>query len=399
MTSPTRIRASLPHFLLSVSVLATSLVPLTGRAKTIRDSLRSLEPNRVEREASSAGYYEGLISTEAGQGSRSELSLRLLGKPTEWVRFQAAAVSRQLKGDFLAFELRANVSETLFGHDFTTNSHGLRDREYALEKPTNTIRVALLGSSIDMGWGVGTDDTYANLLEDWLNRHAARYGLVHRYEVLNFAVAAYAPTQRLESFLRKATRFDPDVLIYSATMLDPRLMEIHVGHLLQHRIDLKYPALRSAIAASGLTDADLRVDSSGEFLDRNIVKQRIGRVFWQLQDAVIGELAAECRSRGITPALVVIPRAGKSDTPSSRAIPCALHRGVASRHGLPTIDVADAFDHLDASSVEISAWDDHPNTLGHERIFLGVARGLAADPHLAEALRLGGTARLNSHPD
>ena len=49
-----------------------------------------------------------------------------------------------------------------------------------------------------------------------------------RFEVLNFAVAAYSPLQRLETLRRKALAFHPDLVIYSATMLDLRLMEIHL---------------------------------------------------------------------------------------------------------------------------------------------------------------------------
>ena len=72
--------------------------------------------------------------------------------------------------------------------------------EVAVEKPPGTFRIAVLGSSMDMGWGVTYQETYSHLLEDWLNAHAARRGLARRrFEVLNFAVAAYSPLQRLET--------------------------------------------------------------------------------------------------------------------------------------------------------------------------------------------------------
>ena len=74
------------------------------------------------------------------------------------------------------FELKPNIHRTLFGQPFTTNAHGMRDRVYAVAKPAGTFRIAVLGSSMDMGWGVGTDETYVNLLEDWLNLHAERRG-------------------------------------------------------------------------------------------------------------------------------------------------------------------------------------------------------------------------------
>ena len=41
----------------------------------------------------------------------------------------------------------------------------------------------MLGSSIDMGWGVALDETYVHQLELWLNAHAARRGSSRRFEM------------------------------------------------------------------------------------------------------------------------------------------------------------------------------------------------------------------------
>jgi hypothetical protein len=49
-------------------------------------------------------------------------------------------------------------------------------------------------------------------------------------------------------------------------------------------------------------------------------------------------------------------------------------------------DLTDTFDHLDPTKVEIAAWDDHPNALGHHRLFLALARALAKDKTLYETL-------------
>src|SRR5262249_22808472 len=160
------------------------------------------ELNRADRETTSAGYYEGLIGGGEGpQGMRSDLGMRVLGKPTEGVRFPAANVCNPLPGgDFLQFELKPKLRKNPFGPPFCTKRHGMRDRDYSVEKPEGAYRIALLGSSIDMGWGISGEETYVNQFEEWLNVHAAKRGLTRRFEVLNFAVAAYSPLQRLEAF-------------------------------------------------------------------------------------------------------------------------------------------------------------------------------------------------------
>ncbi len=166
-------------FAQTLVLLLTAMIPIPvgwAQARSVFDSLRSAELNRADRDATAGGYYEGIIGVgddpESGGGV---LARHLMGKPVEWARFQAADVCNPLPdGDFLQFELKPNVNKTLFGHLFTTNSHGMRDRDYPVEKPEGVFRVAVLGSSMDMGWGIGTEETYVNLLEDWLNERAAR---------------------------------------------------------------------------------------------------------------------------------------------------------------------------------------------------------------------------------
>ncbi|MDE2506828.1 MAG: hypothetical protein KGM43_06430, partial [Planctomycetota bacterium] len=248
-------RASIVWLVCGFGLLATALCPLPkswSAARAALDSARSTGLNRADRESNAAGYYEGLIGVVGNDGPRGELAQLLMGKPVEWGRFQAANVSRQLPGDPLLFELLPNVDRDLFGQRFTTNEHGMRDRSYTIAKPAGVYRIVVLGSSMDMGWGIDTESTYVNLLEDWLNAHAAERGLRRRFEVLNFAVAAYSPLQRLESFRRKAAAFQPDLVIYSATMLDPRLLEIQLCDMLSGRIEPRDEFVRRAFAEAGI---------------------------------------------------------------------------------------------------------------------------------------------------
>ena len=205
-------------------------------------SIRSVEMNRADRDTHAAGYYAGLIDGASDTG-RDGLTLRLLGKTTDWLSFHEVGATHYLPGQFLQFELKPNLDKSVFGKRFTTNQWGLRDRPCNMHKPDGTFRIALLGSSIDMGWGVGTDETYENRLEDWLNAQAKKRGLNRRFEVLNFAMAAYSPLHRLESYRRKAHAFQPDMVIYSATMLDTRLLEIHIRNLFQEedRSRIRFP--------------------------------------------------------------------------------------------------------------------------------------------------------------
>ncbi len=198
-------RPSALRVLMTATVLAAGLAPLpAGWAGTTAAREPPVVPARPAR-ISPGGYYESLIAGagQDGRGAQGPLELCIMGNPIGHNRSQVKEVTRELKDDFLQFDLKPNFDAMFFGQHYTTNSQGMRDREYDLEKPAGVYRIVLLGSSIDMGWGVATPDTYENLLENWLNAEATRRGLSRRFEVLNFAVAAYGPVQRYDVFHRK----------------------------------------------------------------------------------------------------------------------------------------------------------------------------------------------------
>ena len=370
-------------FLAAVALLAIGLVPFPGdTARAVRLSLRTPEVNRVGGDAAAAGYYEGLIGGD-GDAGRAELALRLLGKPTDWVHFRDIDAVDFISADPLQFELKPSIRRELFGRTFTTNALGLRDRETTRSKPPGTVRVALLGSSMDMGWGVGTGETYENLLEDRLNARAGRAGDPRRFEVLNFAVAAYCPLQRVESLRRKAVEFEPDVVLYSATLLDGRLLEIHLTDLLERRVEPTSPAVRRLIAAAGLTAGDLKLDPQGRLVSRAAVKVKLQPVLASILDAALGDLAAECRARNLPVVMAIIPRVSDAEDPEARNVAVARLAAAAARHAIPVIDLTAVFDDEEPAKIEIAAWDDHPNARGHRLLFQALAEHLDAEPGAA----------------
>jgi hypothetical protein len=382
---PTTVATARVGALQTLGLLAIGLIPWPASWALVSETVanaRSPELNRAEREVSAAGYYEGLIGGGDGpQGARGELALRLMGKPSGWVRFQDADVSRPLSDDFLQFELKPEIRRNLFGKPFETNSYGLPGSELTLEKPAETLRIATLGSSMDMGWGVSNRETYASRFERWLNNHTSRRGLdsTRKFQVLNFAVAAYSPLQRLDTYLRKARPFRPDVVLYSATMLDLRLMEIHICDLLRARVDLKYDFLRKIVEDAKVTPDDLAVGPDGKLTNKERLKAKLQPHYWSIYDATIQRLADECRADGATLAFVIIPRVGKADAPEARMESVARLKAIAAHSGLTVYDLSDTYDRFDPATLEIAAWDDHPNALGHQRLFLSLARSIAKD--------------------
>jgi hypothetical protein len=180
--------------------------------------------------------------------------------------------------------------------------------------------------------------------------------------------------------------FHPDLVIYSATTLDIRLMEIHLCDLFRKRIDLKYDFLRDVVALAGVCADDMRLDQDGEMLNKVRLKNKLRPYYWGLYDATLGAIAAECRSRDVPVLMVIIPRVGKADSRTARAEPVARLKAVAAHNGLLVLDLTHSFDQFDSAELEIAAWDDHPNAKGHRRLFLSLARAVVENPDMYQLL-------------
>jgi lysophospholipase L1-like esterase len=107
---------------------------------------------------------------------------------------------------------------------------GLRDRDYPLEKPAGTLRIAVLGDSIAYGFGVRRAQSFPEQLEDLLNQHFAGPGLA--FEVLNFGVPGYGLAQVVESLRARALRFAPDLALYAFCLNDPQGYSLELATLL-----------------------------------------------------------------------------------------------------------------------------------------------------------------------
>ena len=109
---------------LPASIQNTRLGLLADRAIS---KIRKAEFKSENLEALDAGYYEGL---------------RKEGSVDPSLRF---------RNDFLEYDYKPNLHLIGEGLGRTTNSFGMYDREYTVEKPPHTWRIALLGDSMALG--------------------------------------------------------------------------------------------------------------------------------------------------------------------------------------------------------------------------------------------------------
>lgn len=118
------------------------------------------------------------------------------------------------------YELKPNQSTVFRGVPFTTNSQGLADQEYSIEKPANTIRVAVVGSSWTMGSAVELKDAYHSVLERQFNSA----GSSTHFEFISFGVEFYGLQEIIATIRYKVLRYDPDFILLEVTPHTPYIL-------------------------------------------------------------------------------------------------------------------------------------------------------------------------------
>ena len=111
------------------------------------------------------------------------------------------------------YELKPNLDVMLRGVRLRTNSQGLADKEYSIEKPANTYRIAVLGSSWTMPASVPQETAYHAVLEEALNARST--GL--NYEVINFGVEQYGLGEMVATLEHRVKPYKPDLVIFAMT--------------------------------------------------------------------------------------------------------------------------------------------------------------------------------------
>ena len=327
-------------------ILACGLVPdrLSGQgASRLRTSLKSSLLNRVDLERIERGYYQQLLEPSRRLDDLADVpGLRLRGSPgSTWaVPFDDAPLVMRVD-DLREVVLKQNDDTTRKGVHWHTNSQGMRDQAYTVDKPAGTFRIALVGDSIGAGWGVDVEHRFESILErTWNARSRAASG--QAVEIVNCAVPGHSPGQRWSHFSQIGWPMNPDMVIYESNAADVGWDERRLRFLLARGIGWDSPIYSPALARAGI--------------DRNsspdIYKRALRPRHWEILAGVYTAMAADCRSRRVPIVWVLVPRVGR---PNDGADNRALIKTAQAAGFSQIVDVTDAYQGL-----ETGAWPSTP---------------------------------------
>lgn len=340
-----------------------ALVPVPAYSRTDQSAARKLlrtlhkdELNREAREAQTAGYYEGLLN----EGSRvSGMNALTTGN----VRFTAESwvlPGRRHLGDFLYWDMPPNLNARNPENpnlDHATNSHGLADKEYTLDKPPGTWRVALLGDSVTRGQGAPFGTNFEFLLEARLNQDL--FGPAGRQlEILNFAVGGYRITQLVEVAHTRVPPFAPDVYVLPLTELSVfRDWGEHLATLVQNDIDLKYDFLRRVVREAGVR----RSDPAGT------IAAKLSRFRMPVLRWAVSEVKAVAAQHGANTLVILVPNGVPLEILEEQFVGV---RELLDELRVPYVDLLDAFATVDDPlRYQVGPRNSHPNELGHRHLY------------------------------
>jgi D-alanyl-lipoteichoic acid acyltransferase DltB (MBOAT superfamily) len=333
------------------------------------EPVRYAKLNAFDREQLYKGYYETLIASNNNLNSRLWELER--AKPEGWKTFNSLGISIR-RDDIMLKDMMPNQKVPFKGALLTTNSYGLRDREYSLENPPNTLRIALLGGSIEMGAGVNTDETFENYLEDELNSsNFMEEG--YQVEILNFAVSGNHLFQNLAVCEQKVAPFLPDAIVYVAHSNEQYRVISSLQRAYVDDRDLVYPYLKSIIEEIGLDKSA----PEAEFLAQ-LRPRQLEITLWGYE-----KILGFCQEFQAVPIWVFLPSIDDNETKGEQF---ELEQKVAQM-GFQVLNLESWQKGHEPDSLKIAPWDSHPNARAHQLIAEEFLNQLHEKPELIEALR------------
>lgn len=351
---------------------------LPSRADKIAADLRNSHLNQFDKENAEQGYYEKLLENSSQGRSPWEAQIRT-GKRDTW--FNA---SEEPANNLLLRKLKKNVrivSEN--GQTFTTNSFGMRDKEYTLQKPANTIRIAVLGASYEMGGGVSDEEVFEALLEKQLNDSLQKAGSDKRVEILNFAVGAYGAWQQAWLCDSVVFRFQPDIVMTFAHTNELHRLNGNVARMIQNGVDLHYDFLKELQSVSGAT----------QDMSRTEIRNRLQAYDAKSYGVGMNEIIWQCTLHHTPLYTMYLPALGEAVVPGEYPQLNALtdNRNKQLDHTelitLQHFSLADVYGNAPAESLQVSPGDNHPNAAGHRLIAAKLYHLLTNDPGFSRMLK------------
>jgi hypothetical protein len=259
---------------------------------------------------------------------------------------------------------RPNAHAELMAEDVRTNSQGFRGPEIAEKAADGVARIAFLGDSLAMGWGVAQDKTFPQQVVAELQK-AGR-----KVDGFNMGVGNYNTTQELALYKDTGAKMKPDIIVlgYFINDAEPIPSYSDTGWLENHSeawVVLKY-----------------RIDSvlrqTGDVPDWKRYYRELyndDRPGWAATKKALGDLAALAKTSGIKLVVFHLPELHELKPYPFNDVTAKV-RSVVEATGVPFVDLLPSVENLDPPSLWVTVPDPHPNARADTALSQGMVKTL-----------------------
>lgn len=244
---------------------------------------------------------------------------------------------------------RPKAEARLMGVDVRTSSQGLRGPDIAEAAAPGVARIAFVGDSTTLGWGVAEKDTFAHqVIADLVK--AGR-----KVDGFNLGVGNYNTLQELTLFREVGVALKPDIIVLTYFINDAEPMPDYsdTGWLSRH--------------SAAWVVLGYRVDSLlRQFGDAPDWKRYYRDLYeprapgWLQTQKALGGFAATARDIGARIIVFHLPEL-RQLKPYPFADVTAKVRSAVEKDGMPFVDLLPAMEALDPPSLWVTVPDPHPN--------------------------------------
>jgi lysophospholipase L1-like esterase len=264
----------------------------------------------------------------------------------------------------IMYELKPNLDTNYKLVGLKTNSQGLRDKEYQINKPNNTYRVVVLGDSFTMPEGVEIDSAYHSILENEFNQEDSS----KKYEFINFGIGGYNLNKYLATLEYKGLEYQPDHVLVGMCLgndipfkdINP-LREMHCNFQPEYLIN------------TYIVPASLYVTYS-KINEKRLMKERNKREFdVEKLDALIKEFKTLSEREDFEVTFVVLRRDKNEDQ-----IQFDILKESVEKNSLNFIDTSAEFKE-EGKKYWIYRFDTHPNAEANKIFARAIKKSIKLD--------------------
>lgn len=237
--------------------------------------------------------------------------------------------------------------------------------------PENTTRVAVVGSSVVMGYGVEDQEVFTEVAERKLNDR--RGSNDQRIQLLNFGVGRYYPMHIAVSLHEKVFKFNPDIVFYVAHQAELYGHISHLANFRHARYPMPYPCLEEIMRGAGVTDET----PAGSIQPMLLTHAR------EIALCIYRGIVKDCRDRNISPVWIYLPMPGIIEVSADTGKMLKL----AEEAGFTVLDLSHWADGREPGEVKLNPTDHHPNVVGHQIIAKLLVESLEKRPELLQVDR------------